>query len=99
MVRWSFCSSYRQAQWAASVGLRKLEELGIPTQRPDDYFAEMVKTDDHMRKVICAFAHVIPVCSEPLGMCCVGEGEFAEPPERFGTEGEGKKTQRTEEVW
>ena len=29
----------------------------------------------------------------------VGEGEFAEPTEGFGTEGEGKKTQRTEEVW
>lgn len=33
------------------VGLRKLEELGVPTQRPEDYYAEMVKTDDHMRKV------------------------------------------------
>lgn len=34
-----------------TVGLKKLEELGIPTHRPEDYFAEMVKTDDHMRKV------------------------------------------------
>ena len=33
------------------VGLKKLQELDIPTQRPDDYFAEMIKTDDHMRKV------------------------------------------------
>ena len=33
------------------LGLRKLEELEIPTTRPDDYFAEMVKTDNHMRKV------------------------------------------------
>lgn len=41
----------------------------------------------------------IPVCIEPLGMCYVGEGEFAEPTERFGTEREGKKTQGTEEVW
>ena len=23
----------------------------MPTQRPDDYYAEMIKTDDHMRKV------------------------------------------------
>lgn len=23
----------------------------MPYQRPDDYYAEMVKTDDHMRKV------------------------------------------------
>ena len=33
------------------AGLRKLEKLGVPTQRPEDYYAEMVKTDDHMRKV------------------------------------------------
>ena len=25
--------------------------MGIPTKRPDDYFAEMVKTDRHMQKV------------------------------------------------
>lgn len=43
--------SYQQAQSSASIGRRKLEELGIQTTRPDDYFAEMVKTDDHMRKV------------------------------------------------
>jgi rRNA-processing protein EBP2 len=28
-----------------------LEELGVPTRRPEDYYAEMVKTDDHMRRV------------------------------------------------
>lgn len=57
----------------------------------------MVKTDDHMRKVTCVFA--IPVCIEPLCMCYVGEGEFAEPTEEFRAEREGKKTQRTEKVW
>lgn len=31
--------------------LPKLSKLGIPTKRPDDYFAEMVKTDDHMQRV------------------------------------------------
>ena len=41
----------RQAQASVLVGLKKLQELDIPTQRPDDYFAEMIKTDDHMRKV------------------------------------------------
>ena len=46
-----FVSSYQQAQSAVAIGLRKLEELGVPVKRPDDYFAEMVKTDDHMRKV------------------------------------------------
>lgn len=29
----------------------KLDELGIPHQRPDDYFAEMVKSDAHMARV------------------------------------------------
>ena len=43
--------SYQQACSSVQIGLRKLEELGVPTQRPEDYFAEMVKTDDHMRKV------------------------------------------------
>lgn len=33
------------------AGLRKLEGLGVPIQRPEDYYAEMVKTDDHMRRV------------------------------------------------
>lgn len=43
--------SYQQAQSAVAIGLRKLQELDVPTTRPDDYFAEMIKTDDHMRKV------------------------------------------------
>ncbi len=43
--------SFRQAQSSVLIGLHKLEELGVPLQRPDDYFAEMIKTDDHMKKV------------------------------------------------
>ena len=31
--------------------LNKLNDLKVPTQRPDDYFAEMVKSDGHMQKV------------------------------------------------
>ena len=31
--------------------LPKLRRLGVPIERPSDYFAEMVKTDDHMQKV------------------------------------------------
>lgn len=42
---------YRQAQTAIKDGIKKLIELGIPTKRPDDYFAEMAKTDDHMQKI------------------------------------------------
>ena len=44
-------SSYQQALSAVEMGHHKLQELDVPTTRPEDYFAEMVKTDDHMRKV------------------------------------------------
>ena len=46
-----FYRSYRMAQAAVIEGLPKLKRTGIPTKRPDDYYAEMVKTDDHMKKV------------------------------------------------
>ncbi|XP_075037818.1 putative rRNA-processing protein EBP2 [Mixophyes fleayi] len=42
---------YRQAQAAALFALPRLYKLKIATRRPDDYFAEMAKTDQHMQKV------------------------------------------------
>ncbi len=42
---------HRQAQLAAIEGIKRLRSLGVPTTRPDDYFAEMMKTDEHMQKV------------------------------------------------
>jgi len=42
---------YHQAQMAAREALNRLASLGIPTERPEDYFAEMVKSDSHMQKV------------------------------------------------
>nr|XP_054764187.1 probable rRNA-processing protein EBP2 [Lytechinus pictus] len=42
---------YRQAQAAALDALPRLQALNIPTKRPDDFFAEMAKSDDHMRKI------------------------------------------------
>jgi len=42
---------YRQAQAAVLIGIPRLHKLGIKTKRPDDYFAEMAKSDDHMKKV------------------------------------------------
>jgi len=42
---------HRQAQGAWLEALQKLRKLGIPTKRPDDFFAQMVKADSHMRKV------------------------------------------------
>jgi hypothetical protein len=40
-----------QAQEAAIQGIKRLHGLGITTRRPDDYFAEMAKSDEHMKKV------------------------------------------------
>lgn len=42
---------HRQAQAAVVDGMVRLHELNIPTKRPDDYFAEMAKTDEHMQKI------------------------------------------------
>lgn len=44
-------SFYCQAQVAAKEGLAKLRNLNIQTERPEDYFAEMVKSDAHMQKI------------------------------------------------
>lgn len=42
---------YRQAQSTVLSAIPKLHKLGIKTKRPDDYFAQMAKTDDHMKRV------------------------------------------------
>lgn len=42
---------HRQAQAAVLEGIPRLHRLNVPTKRPDDYFAEMVKSDEHMKKV------------------------------------------------
>jgi len=42
---------YRQAQSAVLEGIARLKSMNIPTKRPEDYFAQMAKTDDHMQKI------------------------------------------------
>lgn len=42
---------HRQAQAAVIDGIKRIHKLGIKTKRPDDYFAEMAKSDEHMQKV------------------------------------------------
>ncbi|ORX90970.1 eukaryotic rRNA processing [Basidiobolus meristosporus CBS 931.73] len=42
---------YNQALEAAKEAHAKITAAGIPFVRPDDYFAEMVKSDEHMQKV------------------------------------------------
>lgn len=39
------------AETAVKRAIPKLHKLGVVTKRPDDYFAQMIKSDDHMRKV------------------------------------------------
>ena len=40
-----------QALGAAQQAIRKFEAASTPWQRPPDYYAEMVKSDEHMAKV------------------------------------------------
>lgn len=42
---------YRQAQATVLQGIAKLHKLGIATKRPEDYFAQMAKSDEHMQKI------------------------------------------------
>ena len=61
--------SYGQALAAVAASRSELDRLGIPHRRPDDYFAEMMKSDQHMQKVrqigtlcfcvLCAYPHSI----------------------------------------
>eukprot|EP00743_Colponemidia_sp_Colp-15_P003240 GILK01003499.1.p1 GENE.GILK01003499.1~~GILK01003499.1.p1 ORF type:complete len:319 (-),score=83.80 GILK01003499.1:208-1164(-) len=44
-------SFHDQTVSAVKEGFRRFKQLGITYQRPDDYFAEMVKTDEHMKRV------------------------------------------------
>lgn len=42
---------YRQAQATVLEVIPRLKSMGVPTKRPEDYFAQMAKTDGHMNKV------------------------------------------------
>ena len=43
---------HRQAQTCVLQSIPKMLKLGISTKRPEDYFAQMAKSDEHMQKVI-----------------------------------------------
>ena len=47
----SFLISAPQAVAAAGEAIRRFEAGGVPWRRPPDYFAEMVKSDEHMARV------------------------------------------------
>ncbi|XP_057342016.1 probable rRNA-processing protein EBP2 homolog [Microplitis mediator] len=42
---------HRQAQAAVMFAIPRLKKMGIPTVRPEDYYAEMAKADEHMQKI------------------------------------------------
>jgi len=42
---------YRQAQATVLEVLPRLQSMGVPTKRPEDYFAQMAKSDEHMQKI------------------------------------------------
>ena len=42
---------YERALESANECVRRLKDLGVPARRPDDYYAEMVKSDEHMKRV------------------------------------------------
>ncbi|EOD04468.1 hypothetical protein EMIHUDRAFT_45214, partial [Emiliania huxleyi CCMP1516] len=42
---------YNQALGAVKVAQARMDRLGVPYRRPDDYFAEMSKSDKHMERV------------------------------------------------
>ena len=43
--------SYKQSLWAAQHAYKLFKASNIPFTRPSDYYAEMLKTDDHMEKI------------------------------------------------
>ncbi|KAJ2159316.1 RRNA processing protein [Coemansia sp. RSA 552] len=42
---------YQQGLEAAIQGKQEVQKAGVPFSRPDDYFAEMVKSDAHMSRI------------------------------------------------
>ena len=42
---------YNQALSAVKDAQQRMEAMGVPHRRPNDYFAEMVKSDAHMTKI------------------------------------------------
>lgn len=56
---------HRQAQAAVLEGLARLKAIGVVTKRPEDYFAEMAKSDSHMQKVVIQY-FLIVLCYDPI---------------------------------
>ena len=44
-------ASYKQSLWAAQHAYKLFKRASVPFTRPNDYYAEMLKTDEHMEKI------------------------------------------------
>ena len=55
---------YNQALEASFAAIKRFEDEGIKWRRPDDYLAEMVKSDGHMAKVKEQLVHEQTVIEE-----------------------------------
>ena len=56
-TRIEYFSAMLQALGAAKVAVQRLEKEGKKWQRPVDYYAEMVKSDEHMARVKSQLMH------------------------------------------
>ena len=54
-----FFFSYRQAQAAVLEAIPRLKAENIATKRPEDYYAQMAKSDEHMKKVRSISIHLL----------------------------------------
>ncbi|KAL6218389.1 hypothetical protein ACLB2K_011603 [Fragaria x ananassa] len=50
-MSWPELAFYTQALNGTRMAFEKLQGMGLPFLRPEDYYAEMVKSDSHMEKV------------------------------------------------
>ena len=58
-----------QALEAAKEGVQRLEKEGKRWQRPADYYAEMVKSDEHMARVKSQLMHEQTQIAEAQERC------------------------------
>ena len=63
---------YRQAQSAVMEALPRLKSMKMPTKRPQDYFAQMAKTDEHMQKVYFSQFQIVNFVSMAIGKVAHG---------------------------
>lgn len=61
---------YNHSLLAVAVAKKKYSELGIPFDRPVDYFCESVKSDTHMQRVSIHLYVVIIIFDYLFDMMC-----------------------------